>query len=214
MSECTYGGVDEILYVALSKSTEDRQFLLETEATVLEFMQQTKSRRLLFPRQNAYRRLLLHRLADYYDLTHVVVGKQRDDIAYYKKEDVAGSGGAVMLLGDRVPLDADACEQQQPGVRILTKKKQQQQQQEQSQQQQEQQQQQQEQEQPAQDAGACRVATDQRKTKTIEERQAEYERARAEIFQENTNGSAGDFAVPGTELCTADRSISAPSSSS
>ncbi|KAJ2076480.1 hypothetical protein H4R24_005672 [Coemansia sp. RSA 988] len=194
--------VDPILAHALGSNESDRHFVLDSEQLVWEFVAQTQQRRLLLPKQNSYRRLLLHKLAEYYNLVHVVVGKRRDEIALYKKTstDTPGAEDTLEPLGKRVPLEMDETEDvnnvadDSTGgagfTHILLKK--------------------------PQGAAESDVAVvgdaehDERdlpdvnlqnttgtierrlqpedgvKGKTIEQRQAEYERARAEIFQDNT----------------------------
>ncbi|KAJ2656261.1 hypothetical protein IWW48_005126 [Coemansia sp. RSA 1200] len=132
--------LDEILDVALRQNAQDRQFILETESAVIEFLQQPLSRRLAFPRQNSYRRLLLHRVGEYYGVNHVVVGKGRDEMAFYKKtQPQHGEDSAVPDTTLPVPLalhvpyldppvnegvgGGDEAQQQQQGfTRILAKK--------------------------------------------------------------------------------------------
>ncbi|KAJ2514357.1 R3H domain-containing protein 2 [Coemansia sp. RSA 2049] len=133
--------LDEILDVALRQNAQDRQFILETESAVIEFLQQPLSRRLAFPRQNSYRRLLLHRVGEYYGVNHVVVGKGRDEMAFYKKtQPQHGEDPAVLDTTLPVPLALcvlyldppvnegvgggdEAQQQQQQGfTRILAKK--------------------------------------------------------------------------------------------
>ncbi|KAJ2805433.1 hypothetical protein H4R20_002096 [Coemansia guatemalensis] len=193
--------VDPILAHALGSNESDRHFVLDSEQMVWDFVAQSQQRRLLLPKQNSYRRLLLHKLADYYNLVHVVVGKQRDEIAFYKKTtaDAPCTEDAPEPLGKRVPLEMDHAEDESDTVddsvgagftHILLKK-------------------------PRSAAEsdialvegpAERNVRDPRdfnlqntanaaerclqeavgiKGKSIEQRQAEYERARAEIFQDN-----------------------------
>ncbi|KAJ2488026.1 hypothetical protein IWW37_005017 [Coemansia sp. RSA 2050] len=80
---------DQILIDALCKST-DRAFLLDIEQQVIDFIDSPKLPRLSYPKQNSYRRLLLHKLADYYSLSHVVAGRYRDEIVFYRKPNQSG----------------------------------------------------------------------------------------------------------------------------
>ncbi|KAJ2629746.1 hypothetical protein H4R22_003135 [Coemansia sp. RSA 1290] len=176
--------VDPILYKALSTNAQDRQFVLEAEQLVWQFLGQTRHKRLPLSKQNSYRRLLLHKLGEYYELNHVVVGKQRDEIAFYKKDAVVEK---VLELPEpldkRVPLVVEDVENEQVEEKepqtgdsavsfthILVKK-------------------------PRDFVKAGRELNagheeephedGKQSSKTIEQRQAEYERARAEIFQDD-----------------------------
>ncbi|KAJ2697851.1 hypothetical protein H4218_003674 [Coemansia sp. IMI 209128] len=94
---------DKILIDALCKST-DRAFLLDIEQQVIDFIDNPKLPRLSYPKQNSYRRLLLHKLADYYSLSHVVAGRYRDEIVYYRKPNQSGDC-LPELLGVVVPVE-------------------------------------------------------------------------------------------------------------
>ncbi|KAJ2834574.1 hypothetical protein GGI24_000314 [Coemansia furcata] len=181
---------DQIVLDALCKSA-DRAFLLDVEQQILNFIDNARIPRLSYPKQNAYRRLLLHRLADYYSLSHVVAGRYKDGIVFYRKQGL--SSPLPLLLASVVPAECvkeeeeeeeEACDEGASAVpgftRILVKK-------------------------PAKREGArpaCPVAVclspdaDRQggRAKTIEERQAEYERARAAIFQDECPPSA----IPGS----------------
>ncbi|KAJ2840975.1 hypothetical protein J3B02_006116 [Coemansia erecta] len=170
--------IDPNLVSALSKHQHNRDFIIQAEHQTREFLKQTQHRRLLFPKQkNSFKRLLLHKLADYYSLTHVVVGRDKDEIAFYKKDqEEEGSGDLVGWLGDLVAFEPECSEDGESGcaaggfTRILVKerrqhgasegleradlKK-------------------------AANGGGCAVSS-------IEQRQAEYERTRAEIFQDSS----------------------------
>ncbi|KAJ2354721.1 hypothetical protein GGF43_003101 [Coemansia sp. RSA 2618] len=174
--------IDPILTTALSTNVSDRQFVLETEQLVRQFLAQHQTRRLAFSAQNSYRRLLLHKLADYYQLTHVVVGAKRNEIAFYKKSE-EDEGVYLQLpreLGVCVVMAADCAEGEQSVdaageevgfTHILVKRN-------------------------NREKGECPNELGARDPsrggarqggvpeKSIEERQAEYERARAEIFQD------------------------------
>ncbi|KAJ2662048.1 hypothetical protein IW148_003096 [Coemansia sp. RSA 1199] len=164
--------IDPILVTALSTNVSDRQFVLETELLVCQFLSQ-RTKRLSFSKQNSYRRLLLHKLADYYELTHVVVGQHRDEIAFYKNLEVAV---LPVSLGERVELlaDAEGCAEQGGEdvgfTSILVKKSN-----------------------PGDglegSVGLAGAQSDGRVGMSIEERQAAYERARAEIFQDDVTAS-------------------------
>ncbi|KAJ1856191.1 hypothetical protein GGH12_002671 [Coemansia sp. RSA 1822] len=163
--------IDPILVTALSTNVSDRQFVLETELLVCQFLSQ-RTKRLSFSKQNSYRRLLLHKLADYYELTHVVVGQHRDEIAFYKNLEVEV---LPVSLGERVELlaDAEGCAEQGEDVgftSILVKKSN-----------------------PGDglegSVGLAAAQSDGRVGMSIEERQAAYERARAEIFQDDVTAS-------------------------
>ncbi|KAJ1786943.1 hypothetical protein GGH19_004978 [Coemansia sp. RSA 1807] len=166
--------IDPILVTALSTNVSDRQFVLETELLVCQFLSQ-RTKRLSFSKQNSYRRLLLHKLADYYELTHVVVGQHRDEIAFYKNLETevvqpVSLGEQVELLDDAEGVEQGGEEEEVGFTRILVKKS----------------------ERGlagstgrlvgAQSAGV-------RPGISIEERQAAYERARAEIFQDDVTDS-------------------------
>ncbi|KAJ2066404.1 hypothetical protein GGI03_000894 [Coemansia sp. RSA 2337] len=212
---------DQIVLDALCKST-DRAFLLDVEQQILDFVDNTRLPRLSYPKQNSYRRLLLHKLADYYSLSHVVAGRYRDEIVFYRKQ--GESDSLPELLATVVPpecvvADDNDCDAENrsnddivaspaaPGfTKILVKKRS-----------------------PNGSAdlkktsgnsaqpvdsvvAACRVNSSPvveestahltgvdaccdklaavgiaGRTKTIEQRQAEYERARAEIFQDESS---------------------------
>ncbi|KAJ2501738.1 hypothetical protein GGH96_001702 [Coemansia sp. RSA 1972] len=162
--------IDPILVTALSTNVSDRQFVLETELLVCQFLSQ-RTKRLSFSKQNSYRRLLLHKLADYYELTHVVVGQNRDEIAFYKNLEVEVE--VPVLLGKRVELlaDAEGVEQGEEAgfTSILVKKS--------------------EKGLEGLTGGLVGAQSDGRAGLSIEERQAAYERARAEIFQDDVAGS-------------------------
>ncbi|KAJ2846256.1 hypothetical protein IWW36_004438 [Coemansia brasiliensis] len=187
--------VDPILFKALSSNAQDRQFVLEAEQLVWQFLGQTRHKRLPLSKQNSYRRLLLHKLGEYYELNHVVVGKQRDEIAFYKKE--ATTVERVLELPEpldkRVPLvvtdeevENEQVEEEPPQTgdsavsftHILVKK--------------------------PRDLGCVKSGREtnagpheeeqqqgkqtpmsSQSGKSIEQRQAEYERTRAEIFQQD-----------------------------
>ncbi|KAJ2449327.1 hypothetical protein EV183_004958 [Coemansia sp. RSA 2336] len=177
--------VDPILYKALSTNAQDRQFVLDAEQQVWQFLGQTRHKRLPLSKQNSYRRLLLHKLGEYYELNHVVVGKQRDEIAFYKKEAVVERVLELPKpLETKVPLVMDEEEEEeqieeepQTGdstvsfTHILVKR-------------------------PRDFVKAGREINagheeephedGKQSSKTIEQRQAEYERARAEIFQDDS----------------------------
>ncbi|KAJ2741717.1 hypothetical protein GGI20_004991 [Coemansia sp. BCRC 34301] len=88
---------DQILQDALCKSS-DRAFLLDVEQQIIGFVDNTRIPRLSFPKQNSYRRLLLHKLADYYALSHVVAGRYRDEVVFYRKQNQNSlEWGAVCL---------------------------------------------------------------------------------------------------------------------
>ncbi|KAJ2911013.1 hypothetical protein GGI21_000262 [Coemansia aciculifera] len=84
-SSSSSAAADQILLDALCKST-DRAFLLDVEQQIIDFVDNLKQPRLSFPKQNSYRRLLLHKLADYYTLSHVVAGRYRDEIVFYRRQ--------------------------------------------------------------------------------------------------------------------------------
>ncbi|KAJ2840584.1 hypothetical protein FBU31_000296 [Coemansia sp. 'formosensis'] len=172
---------DQIVLDALCKSA-DRAFLLDVEQQILDFIDNPRVPRLSYPKQNAYRRLLLHKLADYYSLSHVVAGRSRDEIVFYRKQE--SSAALPLLLASLVPAecveeeeeDVEACDEGAsaavPGfTRILVKKPLKR-----------------EGARPASPVAVC-LSPDAEKlgggrAKTIEERQAEYERTRAAIFQD------------------------------
>ncbi|KAJ1845199.1 hypothetical protein LPJ70_002612 [Coemansia sp. RSA 2708] len=176
--------VDPILATALRSSPDDRQFILEAERLVWQFLAHPRTKRLALPKQNSYRRLLLHKLAEYYALNHVVVGRQRDEIAFYKRTE-PDTLELPVPLDARVPLVHADVEEPEPEpepctadssvsfTHILVKRPQ------------------------AggasddvcgeaahMDTAPLRAAA--KPGKSIEERQAEYERTRAAIFREDT----------------------------
>ncbi|PIA18573.1 hypothetical protein COEREDRAFT_85052 [Coemansia reversa NRRL 1564] len=177
--------VDPILANALGSNESDRHFVLDSEQLVWDFLEHSQQRKLLLPKQNSYRRLLLHKLADYYNLTHVVVGKQRDEVVFYKRTPIDILAENIPEpLGKKVPFEIDHnnIDNTTAGfTHILLKK-------------------------PRntesssmddaeiniqnvmlQNTVAVRCLRETvGKGKSIEERQAEYERARAEIFQDNS----------------------------
>ncbi|KAI9822771.1 MAG: hypothetical protein M1832_003004 [Thelocarpon impressellum] len=67
----TQSGPDEKLLEAL-ESPKDRLFLLRLEQDVIEFVKDSKEPMLDLPPCNSFCRLLIHKLADYYFLTHFV----------------------------------------------------------------------------------------------------------------------------------------------
>ncbi|KAI9840953.1 MAG: hypothetical protein M1838_003823 [Thelocarpon superellum] len=67
----TQSGPDEKLLEAL-ESPKDRLFLLRLEQDVVEFVKDSKEPMLDLPPCNSFCRLLIHKLADYYFLTHFV----------------------------------------------------------------------------------------------------------------------------------------------
>ncbi|KAJ2806796.1 hypothetical protein H4S07_003721 [Coemansia furcata] len=170
---------DQIVLDALCKSA-DRAFLLDVEQQILDFIDNPRIPRLSYPKQNAYRRLLLHKLADYYSLSHVVAGRSRDEIVFYRKQESLSA--LPLLLASVVPAECVEEEEEQdeacdegaspvPGfTRILVKKPVKR-----------------EGARPASPVAVCLSPDADRqggRAKTIEERQAEYERTRAAIFQD------------------------------
>ncbi|KAI7822310.1 single-stranded nucleic acid binding R3H [Kickxella alabastrina] len=166
--------VDPILATALSQNQGDRDFVLQFEQQVSQFILQPSQRRLLLSKQNSYRRLLLHKLGDHYDLIHVVVGRGKDEMAFYKKDGVemvpleSSLGNLVAYEGGQQDMAAeDERESGEAGeadrvsfTKILVKS----------------------------DGGRSKVKVALKhsagSTVSIEQRQAEYERTRAEIFQD------------------------------
>ncbi|KAJ2158991.1 hypothetical protein GGF46_003359 [Coemansia sp. RSA 552] len=155
--------VDPVLRTALGREA-DRGFVVEIEELARDFLLNTTAlRRLHFPRQNSYRRLLLHKLADYYSLVHVVVGRQKDEVAFYRPDQEVALPPS---LDSCVPM-ADPLEDPVSFTHMLVRK-------------------------PRPEDPGTRIpqaprvppAEMQRAGKSVAQRQAEYERARAAIFQD------------------------------
>ncbi|KAL7271327.1 hypothetical protein RUND412_005926, partial [Rhizina undulata] len=75
---------DQILLEAL-EIQKDRRFLIKLEQDIINFILENKGETFELPPMNAYHRLLTHRMAEYYELTHITI--------------LDATGSSVMLCG-------------------------------------------------------------------------------------------------------------------
>ncbi|KAK9759865.1 hypothetical protein K7432_016669 [Basidiobolus ranarum] len=77
--------LDGFLLAAL-KSPKDRLLLLKLDQEMERFINDSSRNRLEFPQMNAYQRLIVHRVAQYFKLSHVVDSSKKAVILYKSPE--------------------------------------------------------------------------------------------------------------------------------
>ncbi|ORX89478.1 hypothetical protein K493DRAFT_233332 [Basidiobolus meristosporus CBS 931.73] len=77
--------LDGFLLAAL-KSPKDRLLLLKLDQEMERFINDPSRNRLEFPQMNAYQRLIVHRVAQYFKLSHVVDSSKKAVILYKSPE--------------------------------------------------------------------------------------------------------------------------------
>eukprot|EP01094_Clydonella_sp_ATCC50884_P024007 TRINITY_DN590_c0_g1_i1.p1 TRINITY_DN590_c0_g1~~TRINITY_DN590_c0_g1_i1.p1 ORF type:complete len:622 (+),score=77.61 TRINITY_DN590_c0_g1_i1:166-2031(+) len=167
--------IDDLLLRALSVP-KDRSLILKLDKELERFMKDKSASRLEFPPMTSYQRLIVHRVADCFLLQHIAVDKEPG------KRGVA----LVKLPSSRIPpvrfgdLVAQQASKHPKKVKILMRKE--------------------ERDAQARAAQAARNSSNgssaESDEKSLEEREEEYARARARIFEEAAKANGSDARVP------------------
>ncbi|KAJ1551261.1 cAMP-regulated phosphoprotein 21 [Nowakowskiella sp. JEL0078] len=152
------------------QNSKDRLFLLQIERDMVNFITDPNApKRLEYPMMNSYQRLIIHRVAQHYKLAHVVEA-QRKAVIIYKAPDAEIP---LQRLQDiTIPEQQSQLHEKQyvPSVKIMQRRT----------------------KQHRQPNHQNNNNGSQIKSKTIEEREAAYQLARAQIFQEDSSEGSKD----------------------
>ncbi|KAI8817529.1 uncharacterized protein EV422DRAFT_216724 [Fimicolochytrium jonesii] len=161
-------GLDSILLTAV-QSSKDRLFVLRTEKECADFIHDESQTTLEFPHMNSYQRLLTHRIAVHFKLEHVSDASRRGVVLY------KGSGTAIpeLNLSDIPVNDAVVAPTQTASFKIMKRHH------------------------NHHGRSSRHSSTDSGSEngigggpKTLEEREAAYQAARARIFQDDAGSDA------------------------
>ncbi|CAB4379057.1 unnamed protein product [Rhizophagus irregularis] len=157
-------GLDGFLLAAL-KNQKDRLFLLKLDQEMERFIKEKNRTRLEFPPMNSYQRLIVHRVAQYFKLSHVVDTSGKAVVLYKSAETQI----PILRFSDLLEQEEEKPEK---SVKIMRR------------------QQTHPQGQLRSTGDSDSNSEGERKILTIEEREAAYQKARARIFKdlEQKNG--------------------------
>ncbi|CAG8707580.1 20434_t:CDS:2 [Gigaspora margarita] len=151
-------GLDGFLLAAL-KNPKDRLFLLKLDREMERFINEKNHTRLEFPPMNSYQRLIVHRVAQYFKLSHVVDSSGKA-VVLYKSSDTQIP---ILRFSDLLEQEEEKPEK---SVKIMRR------------------QQINAQSQLRSTGDSDSNSEGERKILTIEEREAAYQKARARIFKD------------------------------
>ncbi|KAJ3129344.1 R3H domain-containing protein 1 [Nowakowskiella sp. JEL0407] len=169
-SNAELDGVDPFLINTL-RNSKDRHFLIQTENQMEQFVLDVNGSvpRLEYPNMNSYQRLIIHRVAQYYKLAHVVEAVRKAVIIYRTPEAQLPQKALRDIpyqesLESRGSTPPPTSSQQQPSVKIMQRRTK-----------------------PQRQASHPPPTQSNVPFKSIEEKEAAYQLARAQIFQDETN---------------------------
>ncbi|CAG8450738.1 5772_t:CDS:2 [Funneliformis caledonium] len=192
-------GLDGFLLAAL-KNPKDRLFLLKLDREMERFIKEKNRTRLEFPPMNSYQRLIVHRVAQYFKLSHVVDTSGKAVVLYKSAETQI----PILRFSDLLEQEEEKPEK---SVKIMRRQQSHPQGQLRS-------------------GDSDSNSEGERKLLTIEEREAAYQKARARIFkdleqkngeneQEDTDGSINSSpSVKSSNIPTSNDNQNSDSSSS
>ncbi|CAI2165045.1 7845_t:CDS:2 [Funneliformis geosporum] len=192
-------GLDGFLLAAL-KNPKDRLFLLKLDREMERFIKEKNRTRLEFPPMNSYQRLIVHRVAQYFKLSHVVDTSGKAVVLYKSAE----TQMPILRFSDLLEQEEEKPEK---SVKIMRRQQSYPQGQLRS-------------------GDSDSNSEGERKLLTIEEREAAYQKARARIFkdleqkngeneQEDTDGSINSSpSVKSSNIPTSNDNQNSDSSSS
>ncbi|CAG8784505.1 9737_t:CDS:2, partial [Dentiscutata erythropus] len=151
-------GLDGFLLAAL-KNPKDRLFLLKLDREMERFINEKNHTRLEFPPMNSYQRLIVHRVAQYFKLSHVVDSSGKAVVLYKSSETQI----PILRFSDLLEQEEEKPEK---SVKIMRR------------------QQINAQSQLRSTGDSDSNSEGERKILTIEEREAAYQKARARIFKD------------------------------
>ncbi|KAL3230153.1 RNA-binding suppressor of PAS kinase protein 1 [Nakaseomyces bracarensis] len=96
-------GLTPAMLTALFKRPHDRQFVIDMEASVLNFVDSKQNSLELRP-MNSYYRLLSHQIAEYHHLRHVIARNNESCVILFKVEETQKLKGTKPMLKDLEPV--------------------------------------------------------------------------------------------------------------